>query len=531
MALADGDNGGSGARHFLRTVLVVDDEADLRPPTSAPASVTVPKFGSLSQTEDTGQAERGRGVQAGVLVDGFADVGLLCSVMIPGPNGDVAAESRILKAAAVADIVVLDWELEDEGERALRIIERLVQAGDRLRMVVVYTSTPELEPLGKEIESVFEQFDVSFAKLRPGVFSAEPFFCVVLRKNGVESDVAYLQCDDSELPRVVMQQFTELTAGLLRNAVFEGLAAIRDNAHVLLSRFPPRLDAPFASHAALGGASAGADEFAVGLLARQVESLLVSCGARGALDTDKVTAWANSTLSDPCALGRGSAAVSVHKSAVVSMLELGPAGLRDVTGNQPAEKRLARGVTSLFAPTDASEQDIAAADHEMSRLACLAVEAARPYAGAPPPVLTLGTVLYEQKTGEPPRYWVCLQPRCDAVRLEDSTPFTLLPLVLDPKAPDLVVFNGHDVLLGVPPNARGLKRVKFRPTGGKVVARRQPTDWVFTSAGGLRFEWLAQLHPLHAQRIVQRIAGSFDRVGLDEYEWLRLQSSAKADRA
>ncbi len=47
--------------------------------------------------------------------------------------------------------------------------------------------------------------------------------------------------------------------------------------------------------------------------------------------------------------------------------------------------------------------------------------------------------------------------------------------------------------------------------------------YVFEDIDGKRFEWIADLKDLTAQWATNMLGASFNRVGLDRFEWLRIK--------
>ena len=62
----------------------------------------------------------------------------------------------------------------------------------------------------------------------------------------------------------------------------------------------------------------------------------------------------------------------------------------------------------------------------------------------------------------------------------------------------------------------------FTPKDGTVYSDIKEGQAVFTSSNGRLFEWVAQLKPVHTQRIAHDLSQAMSRVGLTEAEWMRL---------
>ena len=182
------------ASQFLQTAVVIDDEPcyidveAIRAATTPSRGATTGASASAAPATVAGANKgkrNGNRLDAKRLVDGFASRGIVCSIIqanLPpsGDEGEVdGAEddgeqpvtdtiggvvTRAVRAAASADIVVLDWNLTGsetgEGRAALKIISSLVEhdrepsaeVGDifdgekglRTRLIAIYTGEPDL---------------------------------------------------------------------------------------------------------------------------------------------------------------------------------------------------------------------------------------------------------------------------------------------------------------------------------------------------------------------------------------------------
>lgn len=147
-------------------------------------------------------------------------------------------------------------------------------------------------------------------------------------------------------------------------------------------------------------------------------------------------------------------------------------------------------------------------------------------------VLKFGTIVRE--IGSERRY-VCLMPTCDCVRLDDDVvefPFwELTPVDANHKG------HAHGALITDDRGksktmcVKGKIRKKMRfwkfPANREVKFEMKGEKFILSSQMGsqpeISFEWVAELKPLHAQRMAEYVSRQFSRVGLAESEWLRLQ--------
>jgi hypothetical protein len=141
------------------------------------------------------------------------------------------------------------------------------------------------------------------------------------------------------------------------------------------------------------------------------------------------------------------------------------------------------------------------------------------------PFLTLGTIVRSTNTDN---YYLCIQQRCDSLRINGIRKFLFLPLVENGGDTHVLVTN--DKQLQVAKSSYDIKTIKFEADENKrCVCSKRIKDkilkidkFVFTSIHGEEYEWVLELKELHAQRIVDAYCSQLSRVGLDESEWLRL---------
>ena len=140
------------ARRFLVSAVVVDDEPSY-PDTKPAKNLQKPGRGDqpvAGQPVAKKPGRRRHSLDAGAITESFSKVGLICGVVKPAGGGDgdvdVAAVER-------ADLVVIDWKLEDNGERALKLINSILDGdqGQRLRLIAVYTGESDIVWIGEQI--------------------------------------------------------------------------------------------------------------------------------------------------------------------------------------------------------------------------------------------------------------------------------------------------------------------------------------------------------------------------------------------
>jgi hypothetical protein len=528
------------AADYLESVVVVDDRAFLAPqPTdeqqSADQGPMVRRLSRRLATPTTGQLQRSEtrehDLDAQELTRVFAEKGLICGVLSPGPAG---SSDVPIDAVRRADIVVLDWNLNgDRGDAALEIISKLWDTGDtyRLRLVAVYTGERDLESIVSKIATVLRGLgpgrvrrDGDFVRmkgmLRVSVFGkAHGDAPIRARASNARST------KESDLPERLLDEFTRLTLGLVPTVALMSLAAVRQNAHRIVSRLNGTLDAPYLWHRAMLPNPDDAEDHLVDLVSAELHSIIEdSMPGRGA-NLDRIRLWLQEE--DMGSLGQQfGKGVALQLDDVVEVLRSG-ADHKDATGARLGTKI---GITSDGAdkkkiagfarnPTEAQRGDA-----ELAVLFRLRTRYMNPA-----PRLSQGVVVAAEG-GSAELYWVCLQPKCDSVRLVEPKAFPMLPLVIvsDPEKFDVVVQDnrGHQ-RLKLSSSPSDIKMMTFAPMPGQdaIVAQRSVGgDYRFQALEGRKTVWyrfVAELRAGPSQAMASELANNISMPGLNDSEWLR----------
>ena len=500
------------AMRFLQTAVVVDDQAVMsssrgeRPP----ATINVPDRHARGVPEE--RLERSRrpsehNLDARPLVDAFARVGVICGVVSP--------DEASLEVVRQADIVVLDWRLdEDDLGRSLDLLLELVAEVDRnsLRLVSFYTGEAELDSISEKVFEGLQSAELRPVRDAPGlgmsyrhgrvVFYAKPDVSLV-------GDLARLRVVEKDLAERLVRDFTDMTEGLLPHIALTSLAAVRECAHKVLDRFNCELDPAFMAHRASLPNPAEAERQIVSHVAEEVRGLMDDAvSAVEPAGRDAVEGWLRRSNGE-APFKFGDRCLDFDQT-----VRLANGGLKASQLSDSAFRHLTAG----FAGGEATGLD--------ERLAW--IMSSRTVFNAPPPTLWLGSVVTAELRGKR-KHLICMRPRCDSVRLnrKGGALFLFLPLVDPAKRTEQVVVRvGEEyVRLSVGMDPSGWVLRKFRPLSDQrpVVAQGNGVGggFVFVDASRKRFTWRGELKSEYAQRVAQTFASTMGRVAVDESEWLR----------
>ena len=541
-------------RGFAQTMIVIDDEASqgaealgskpvvpIHPPTRRTRSTAT----AHASAKHTGVGKSGsHKLNAKSLIDKAMDLGLICSVLSPKENENF--RNRVVRAAQVADIVCLDWEIYDDGgDAASQIIAAIIREDakqkGRLRLIAIYTGDSTNNKILDKILNTIPK------KLRDAhEFQRSPL--TIQSKNGVRIVCLFKthgiqlppprnanQVGEDRLPERLQTEFATLSEGLLSNVALATIASIRSSTHHVLSKFTRQMDGPFFHHRALIESPDDAEEYAVDIVLSEL---------KGAIDKQ----WVAAKYAGPKAIddrvheiAKGAATRKLHyeneKKPCAFDLDVDVAvkivtdGLRPALKNEkppgaPKNKVFEENLSTLFS----DDQEAArAAMHEFAALTGI-----RAYPGSRPyhsdqlfPRLGLGTIIRDKDKS----YLMCLQASCDSVRVKKVGNFLFVPLDTEDIKPEHVIpiprpRSAHKFdYIGLSTSAasyRVVRSIKFlscqetETVNAKRIKNR--SGFYFEDTDGKSYLWIADLKRQRALRTVQRLGQHMGRLGFDEFE-------------
>jgi len=534
------------ALQFLQNVVVVDDRAYLRESDRIEAHPGLnvpglnPKISPLGPDAST-EGDSTHDLNAKLLIDLFADKGLICSVLTPRYKEDF--EEKVIRSSERADIVILDWQLQGKMSpevNATGVISKILageKSHDRIRLIAIYSAEKPLE-ISDKIEEALKNSG-SFSKQDDYTFVQDAARICVFAKEDTKGADATRIVKEIDIPTRLIDEFTKMTMGLLSNAALGSMAAIRKNAHRIIGKFPPSLDAPYLSHRALMTPSEEAESHIVPLIVSEIQSVLEDKRITEYLSQDYIDSWISSHANILSLCKRmGIATVDDAKKALHDLIINGIC--KETTSASHPDWGLFlkllkddENSATLSKLTDILTQDGNSGNISDRRLAYL-MSVCSHYENTTP-ILSLGSII--QDAGDNGRYYLCVQPLCDSVRLEGKRMFPFLRMIeadsSGAKDFGFIVPEAGGNLIALRLNLRPhqSKMFGFRPKTGEgvITAYREGDNWIFNGYAddkeAIKLIWVADLKPAHAQRVANDYAREISRVGLTESEWLRRQTS------
>lgn len=435
------------ARRFLKSVVVIDNEACFG---ESPPGGTHP-------------------LDAGALTRAFAQEGILCSVLAPH---DTDTAEHYVPMVLAADAAVLDWQMSIEGGDKTVLCRAIIKAvlekeqGRRPRLILIYTGE---SVTGSLVEAL--QAGLAPAENDDGRTGNEPF--VPLRNEedgfGLAADklhIVFVQKRGSagrlggltpeagggaprvaveELPGCLLKEYTRLTEGILPDAAFNAVAAVRENTGTLLSLFKKELDPAFVHHLLLIPDLRDGELYLHELLRDGMYSVLAADGyCRENLTPERLGEWFEGTesflkdkLRDNCSKFKDFCR-SEGKDCVGDLSEgaLFNYLLKEKSSEEP-RRNLPRRHGEWFSILSGRKKEKAASDlseicafqedrylAEFARLHAVESDGSMPgHERTTDHALENGTVIFDGT-----RYLLCILPACDLVRLRKETPVPFLCL-------------------------------------------------------------------------------------------------------
>lgn len=486
----------------------------------------------------------------------FAKEKKVCAVYNPLTVADIENFKEISKKA---DVVILDWfiEIQNEGveedqtadadeedprgQYTKQIINELVNSSGNggLKLIVIYTGEDILEEITQNIydhiSSQNQQFELIQANC--GVHSSNIRILVRAKFSG-EEDKRFNQRPHlknkilryENLPSFILDELTTMTSGLLSNFALLSLATIRNNSHKILSLFSNELDAPYMGHKAILPIQNDSEDLLLKLFGDTISDLLHYSSISHKIQNELIDTWIDSNINDEQFTVNGKnfqRTKAFLKALMHSEKENLEERFDDVFNGSTlskSDKKLYRESksTELFLnlahqnKKDKINSDFAKLTHHKSLF--IPKNAA--------PKLTLGTIIRSSTNQD--NYYVCIQQRCDSVRLKKNEERKFLFLPLSKAESDkfhIITPNGDKLQLDK--KSYSIKTIKFKCNCDEgEVKGTESEDGKFTFKEiyeqGDTFEWVLDLKDLHSQRIVTNYVSSLSRIGLDESEWLRI---------
>ncbi len=546
------------AGRYLQTVVVVDDRiyenasgsvaTRLRTPSPGPrkaalrsAAAAPPQKAAAEQGEEG--AEAVEEVSFHDVQNSFAKKRIICSLYQPKKNASFGELSDVYCLCSAADVVIVDWDLHgDSGSKATTLVANLIEQSmkdipNQLRLVLIYTMETNLHAVADQL---YEELGRRVGKEKIGVDSATKGLIlttvnarvVILgkRENTSLQEYADFWVPEKMLAERTIKEFSLLASGLLQAVVLRGVAKLRDNNRRILMRFQPGLDAAFLTHRALSLPKESFSQI-VPLLTDEMRAVLEDTLGENPIGSDSEV---EAIIGDWCTTQwKPGSNATEYVGAGGDSLGLARSAFCKGEADQSNYKFFQKGGSCKNLPWKNKPLKVAeflsgagGGESPHQELGSLMSQRVR-YGDAQRP-LHLGVIVREM--GRKRRYFLCLQPVCDSVRIngiartfifcslsvpEDGGGFTHVVVDLKNKA----------IRLRYNPQVEHCLLIKFTTGTDSLLASKDGKGrFFFRDEAKDKYEWIAELKTEHAQRAAEEFGRNLSRVGLTESEWLRLKA-------
>ena len=512
------------AERFLLTAVIVDDEAqilDLPKPTESLEAPTRHTVGTVPEGRNVKQRTTAHSLDARTIVESFAKRGLICAVTAPWENDPLVA--TVLPAARRADIVILDWQLhDDDGAKTIELLKNLLQDSEagRLRLIAIYTGENDLKEIQASIKRELSNQGLNFRSCGQSVdLSYGHCRIVMYAKSGTSlpSELTDRAVSEDKIPKRLIEEFADMTKGLLPSIALTSLAAVRENAHRVLDSFSANLDPAFLAHRACLSSPDDSQQHMVSLLESELNAIMDDAMTEvNPTSFNAVSEWLHSNFSQDTKFK-----FSKKELSYGDVLKL----LKEGINPSSLSGQDYRSLSAKFANSGNGSEEL---DHQLAWMFNF-----RTVGNSLPPILQLGTALEHEDPAGGVGFFLCVRPRCDSVRLQNDESFPLLPLI-NPlqKQTQVVIKNAQDSYIrqSVCTNPSQWLLPKFAPDDSKkcvVAEKAEDGEFYFLCTDGTRFKWIGDLKADFAQRVAQHFASGLSRVATDNSEWLRRRERSK----
>ncbi len=481
--------------------------------------------------------------------DAFADKNIACAFVIPDAqeHEDVVIQ-RAKGAALASDMVIVDWYLRDKDSTiAKKFLTELAKADvaekGRMRLVCIYSGSPDVEQITEDAINALKEGGIKFTKEDPenGCGSGSHHSLIVLTKSPETTRT---------LPEKLLDAMTkDLADGLLPAFSFAAIAAIRRSMHHIITRFSSDLDRAYVANRLMTVPPTDAAELLGNLFLSECDTALqLSDICENYLGLDQIKKWLKSEeLPRPITITKGEGqsretVVDITEDFVFAVLDKSLAD-GQVMYNSRKVKLTDSQKTKLSVSLHSSITDSKEGQLKFAKYVAMKLEpfgrGCFPKDDSWRPRLGLGSLLClkeieEQETRK--RYFYCLTPACDTLRLNNTIQtFVFLEVKNSNKKVNLVVTDedGCNLKLLVDPTPINVCGYKFLgdTSTGQVMGEKIDENGLYHFISNARentFIWLGDVRRDRASMNMAELNRAWLRFGIHDSEYLRLAGKGEA---
>lgn len=527
---------------YLGTVAYVDDvifkdkiTKEIAKTINADIRINV---GIIANESEEGKSENqssilteNRNIDPVLLTNSFAEKGIHCSLL--ELSEDLSNKNSIKKTLRKSDIIIFDWMMHfDNGDNAIDFIKDILSQDSQndepaLRLIVIYTDrTAYNQIINEKIKPIFEELGINKFSVNSDIILQAGYTRIIIIPKSQPNTKVVGKYSCSDLPEIVINELSNLTDGIMSLYALNSIITIRKNTHRLLSIYNKDLDPGYLSHKMLLSNTDDSKDQIYELIGSEIKSIIKSNEINDEenlvsdyldykfnehlidfelFEKDKYSEEFISTLPD-----------KIDKSHLKIFTKAGfektfIKGTTSTIDRFHFEKTCHKNATKLFTGDDMLANEIDQKFSILSSLKTVYVSNEK--------YLQQGTIVCETKKGEE-NYWLCIQPKCDSVRIEKTRDFMFVRLIKSSNKFDIIIPNGEK--FNVDYHLYNTTFKKFKAVKGKINAIIDETGIYFNIFNETqKLYWVGELKNDFAQLISNQFSNQISRVGIDHYEWLR----------
>ncbi len=483
------------------------------------------------ESESTNPAQQLRpNIEPKTFINAFLKKKIQCS-LFEITNDDDSLED-LINILCKSDVVILDWQMhQDNGRKAKELLQSVLSKSKEpeLRLFIIYTDANNFKVLLEE-SIIPELLKINIDGRLDDTGCIYKFghskIIVIEKANG---NISENSTTDEELPDRIIDEFTHITLGLVSNTVLASLSAIRRNIHQLLGIFNSKLDSAFLSHRALLPNPIDAEEHLLDLIGSELKNIIHKEKCNEPVSLDIIKNYINEHYPDEefdflfpnkTEFETIELPEKIKKDLLISFIN---SGIEKVflSKNTPTLDKLRFSENCFQRLTEQFCLDNELAQESNYKFALLTTNK-NIYNSHNLPKLSLGTILkFESPTIM--EYWLCIQPKCDSVRIERNREFLMAKLnILDEtKNSNIITIHKNSILhFEIEYSIYKTKFFKFKANFHQSV-QAEIIDERIIFIGDKNMEWISTLKDDFAQEISNKFGATLSRVGTNPSEWLR----------
>ncbi|MCM1234956.1 MAG: response regulator receiver domain [Ruminococcus flavefaciens] len=492
---------------YLSTVLCIDDQFNYE-------EISAISLKSVSQGAETideesiknnNQFDNNRTIRVNELVKSFCKKQLLVTPINPkdlNTDNVVELKNTIFALAQKSDVIILDREISGivgMGGQTLsnEIIEELANDG-RYHYLIIYTAD-DPEKVETELTNA-------------GKFSHTNIDIKVKGKVGING-MSY-----DELAEFVCSDYMKSKNGLLAGALIESLTKLRTSSALMLNKLSKDYDKAFICHRILLTKPDKSLDFLFDIIRNEISSYMDSESLGSYWKSDCIKAYIQSEQSLNLTIKKDKNN-TVENSELFKLIEDGIES-NVFSKNVSTDIQKGKKIDYILGDDDTFAKKFSEYTSILSK--------------SEVPNLKTGCIIQYNNHS-----YLCMQPLCDTERIPQKNteenissspaPFLFVELKEMPTDNDRKIdfyFTDRNTLNGFKVVYSQVAVFYFFGNKNGVIPQnsKKYTGYIYQDIGKeVAFEYIACLKPMVAQKFLNNFASNISRVGIDQFEWLRLK--------